>query len=302
MLHEPHHEKTCLCHVRKTKVQISLCSLISAFFVRCPDSIKPLFYKSKISSLYLASVAAQAGLSLPWSQTPKTGFLVMWLTCIPVMTLSMWTGLDSKCRPKLDSLTHICLVDTSILINSGFPQALENMENSWKKIHAWKNHGIWKIMEFWHEMALWMLISIYLTRLMFLKMSVLIEQSSPKHPLLYHETGVVTLIQLSMQHIYFCLIYSHLWQKEDGMPYLNYGKSIIDHGKIMEFYFAFSVGTLSVEQVHFQFLRCLVYFFIFILFWIDIPVSKQLSSWPDTAFCGSWAGAALFAYVPKMGH
>ena len=24
-------------------------------------------------------MAAQAGLSLPWSQTPKTGFLVMWL-------------------------------------------------------------------------------------------------------------------------------------------------------------------------------------------------------------------------------
>ena len=32
---------------------------------------------SKISSLYLASVAAQASLSLPWSQTPKTGLFVM---------------------------------------------------------------------------------------------------------------------------------------------------------------------------------------------------------------------------------
>ena len=39
----------------------------------------PLVSISEISSLYLASVAAQAGLSLPWSQTTKTGFLVMWL-------------------------------------------------------------------------------------------------------------------------------------------------------------------------------------------------------------------------------
>ena len=45
--------------------------LISAFVVRCLDSVIPL-----VSNLYLASVAAQAGLSLPWSQTPKTGYLV----------------------------------------------------------------------------------------------------------------------------------------------------------------------------------------------------------------------------------
>ena len=32
--------------------------------------------KSEISNFYLASVAAQAGLCLTWSQTPKTGFLV----------------------------------------------------------------------------------------------------------------------------------------------------------------------------------------------------------------------------------
>ena len=52
-------------------------SLISAFVFRCLDSI-PLVSISKIASLYLTSVAAQAGLSLPWSQTLKTGFLVTW--------------------------------------------------------------------------------------------------------------------------------------------------------------------------------------------------------------------------------
>ena len=57
-------------------------SLISAFVIRCLDSIIPLVFISKISSLYLASVAAQASLSLLWSQTPKTGILVMRLKCI----------------------------------------------------------------------------------------------------------------------------------------------------------------------------------------------------------------------------
>ena len=49
-------------------------NLISTFVVRCLDSIIPLVSISEISNLYLASVAAQADLSLPWSQTPKTVF------------------------------------------------------------------------------------------------------------------------------------------------------------------------------------------------------------------------------------
>ena len=43
---------------------------------RCLDSIIPLVSITEISSLYLASVAAQAGLSLPGSKIPKTDFLV----------------------------------------------------------------------------------------------------------------------------------------------------------------------------------------------------------------------------------
>ena len=72
LIYEPRHEKTCLCHMRTTKAQISM-RIRAAFVLRCLDS---LVFISEISSLYLASVAAQAGLSLPWSQTPKTGFLV----------------------------------------------------------------------------------------------------------------------------------------------------------------------------------------------------------------------------------
>ena len=51
-------------------------SLISTFVVHCLDSIIPLVSISKISSLQLISVAEQASLSLLWSQTTKTGFLV----------------------------------------------------------------------------------------------------------------------------------------------------------------------------------------------------------------------------------
>ena len=44
-------------------------SLISAFVVRCLDSVM-----SVISVTMLASVAEQAGLSLTWSQTPEDTF------------------------------------------------------------------------------------------------------------------------------------------------------------------------------------------------------------------------------------
>ena len=54
-------------------------SLISVFVIRCLDSIVPLFAIFERSRLWLASVAAQAGLCLTWSQTPKIGFLVTWL-------------------------------------------------------------------------------------------------------------------------------------------------------------------------------------------------------------------------------
>ena len=56
--------------------------LISAFVVRCLDSIIPLVSISDISNLCLASVTVQAGLCLTWSQTPRTGFLVTRLNYI----------------------------------------------------------------------------------------------------------------------------------------------------------------------------------------------------------------------------
>ena len=49
-------------------------SLISAFIVRCLDSVMSLVSVTKISSLMLASVAEQAGLCLAWSETPEDTF------------------------------------------------------------------------------------------------------------------------------------------------------------------------------------------------------------------------------------
>ena len=63
--------KRVLCHMRTTKAQSSV---ISAFIVRCLDSVMSLVSVTKISSLMLVSVAEQAGLSLTWSETPEDTF------------------------------------------------------------------------------------------------------------------------------------------------------------------------------------------------------------------------------------
>ena len=54
-------------------------SLISALVVHCLDSIVPILAKSRISRLYVVSVAEQAGMSLTWSQISKDTFSMMWL-------------------------------------------------------------------------------------------------------------------------------------------------------------------------------------------------------------------------------
>ena len=68
--------KCVLCHMRKKKAQIS------AFVVRCLDSIISLGFIAELSRLLLAYVAAQADLCLAWSERPedtKTRLVVSWL-------------------------------------------------------------------------------------------------------------------------------------------------------------------------------------------------------------------------------
>ena len=57
-------------------------SLISAFVVCCVNSTIPLVSITEISSLYLASVAVQAGLSLTWLEIPEDRFSRDWAHCI----------------------------------------------------------------------------------------------------------------------------------------------------------------------------------------------------------------------------
>ena len=74
---EPGHEKTCLVLYANNKGADQPAhprSLISAFIVRCLDSVMSLVSVTKISSLMLVSVAEQAGLSLTWSETPEDTF------------------------------------------------------------------------------------------------------------------------------------------------------------------------------------------------------------------------------------
>ena len=74
---EPGHEKTCLMSYANNKGADQPAhprSLISAFVVRCLDSVMSLVSVTKSSSLMLASVAVQAGLSLIWSETPEDTF------------------------------------------------------------------------------------------------------------------------------------------------------------------------------------------------------------------------------------
>ena len=76
-IYEPGHEKTCLmsyANNKGTDQPVHLRNLISAFAVRCLDSVMSLFSVTKISSLMLASVAEQANLSLTWSETPEDTF------------------------------------------------------------------------------------------------------------------------------------------------------------------------------------------------------------------------------------
>ena len=82
----------------------SACAFVQSdqhLVVRCLDSIIPLVSISEISSLYLASLVAQAGLSLLWSKTLKTGFLVTWLKCIFDNIIRIMSVLFNKtCYPN----------------------------------------------------------------------------------------------------------------------------------------------------------------------------------------------------------
>ena len=107
-------------------------SLINVLVVCCLDSI-PLLAKVEISRPELVSVAERAGLCLTWSQTPKTGFLVMRLNYMPCKNSSheqQVHSLNSLCclLMKLESLaTH---TDWSDCVDAHAGQMLSLMRMS----------------------------------------------------------------------------------------------------------------------------------------------------------------------------
>ena len=78
--HMSHIMRKPVYDMRTTKAQFSLCICeVCTFVVCCLDSIILLVSISELSSLYQASVATQAGLCQPCSQTSKNGYVVTWL-------------------------------------------------------------------------------------------------------------------------------------------------------------------------------------------------------------------------------
>ena len=135
---------------------------------------------------------------------------------------------------------------------TGFPQALDNMENGWKKFHTWKNHGIWTS-EKNHGILAWdCFLDVNIT-LIFLARSTIRNTSffnfwtnHSKPSFLHRKTRFFVFIQYYLCNVY---LYSIIWLKEGRMPYFDWSWTFNDrswnyHGKILEF--LISVGTLEL--------------------------------------------------------
>ena len=77
---EPHHEKTgfCLCKNKGADQLCSNCTADQGLCFRYTASTIPLLLISK-SCFQSASVTVQVPLCQTWLETPKTGFLALWL-------------------------------------------------------------------------------------------------------------------------------------------------------------------------------------------------------------------------------
>ena len=80
ILYEPRHEKTRL--LPKQKQRRRYCTADQRVCFRYTDSTIPRLLKSEISTFYPSSETVQAGLCQTWSETPKTGFLMLWIIYI----------------------------------------------------------------------------------------------------------------------------------------------------------------------------------------------------------------------------
>ena len=140
---EPHHEKTCfaLREQQRRRSTCDPCSLINLFVLRCLDSIIPLVSVSKISSLYLASVAAQAGLSLPGQKSRRQVF--SWHGSSVILTIC-----DSYHLWFIPSVIHtICYSYWTSIVNKNTPakclHLLLGLFLSSSNLSWGHNEGLW---------------------------------------------------------------------------------------------------------------------------------------------------------------
>ena len=88
-------------------------SLISAFVVRCLDSIIHLVSISEISSLYLASEAEQTGLVIPYRKPWRQ---VFFRDGVQILKDVIWKGFLYFCRVSLG--LHLSLVCSLLSLNN----------------------------------------------------------------------------------------------------------------------------------------------------------------------------------------
>ena len=124
--------------------------------------------------------------------------------------------------------------------------------------NSWKNHGVLAWDCFLDSVSL-SFFSLALLALQFWKHQVFIfEQSNPKPSFLHHKKRFFIFIQFYATYQFLFFLHSIIWLKEGRMSYFEWSWKFNDrswnyHGKIMEFYFIFSVGTLIVIVLNIPF-------------------------------------------------
>ena len=140
-------------------------------------------------------------------------------------------------------LLIICRFSAVDLPETEFPQTLENMENMTEKISImekmleFEKIIEWKSWNFGMRLLSWCQYHSNFSRSLCsldnfnnIRFSFF-NKAIQNH--LHHKTNTFIFIQLFMQYIYFCLLYSIIWLREGRIHTLNvYGNLLIDHGII----------------------------------------------------------------------
>ena len=94
-----------------------------SFFSHCQDSIMCKHAKSKLTRLWLVSVAEQASLSLSWSQTPKDKFShdVVWLSA----------NLGLSFLEPISNIHMLCAQNMCLLCTSRVKGMIHNWGKRW---------------------------------------------------------------------------------------------------------------------------------------------------------------------------